>query len=95
VSQHDIPAEELFHELDNIVEVKLRVPEAPTVYDLAVTYRKIIQQRLEMAQESVLDTELNVANAQRIALASRARVASLQEQLDKLDRQIDTLVTFA
>jgi hypothetical protein len=91
---NDIPDTELFHELDNIVEVSLKVPASPTVYDLALSYRKTIQRRFETGEEAVFDAELAVANAQRIALAARARVAALKAQLETLDLQIDTLKTF-
>lgn len=94
MSKHDILDAELFHHLDNIVEVKLSVPAVPTVYDLALSYRKQIQRAFETAEESVFDAELAVANAQRIALAARSRVESLRAQLEQLDLQIDTLTTF-
>lgn len=72
-------------------DVILEVPTAPSVRDLAVAYRKKVQRELELAEEAVFDRELELANAQRIALAARARVTVLHTQLTGLDLQISQL----
>lgn len=92
MSPNDIPDEELFHALDDIVDVSLKVPSTPSVLDLALSYRKQVQRQFETAEEAVFDAELGVANAQRIALAARSRVTALAKQLDALDAQITPLM---
>lgn len=73
------------------LRLELNVLEQPTVLELAVAFRKKIQSQYEQAEEAVLDAELNVANAQRIAIASRSRVAAFAAQLESLDKQIALL----
>lgn len=73
------------------IKLELNVPEEPTVLEIATAFRRKIQAQHGQAEESVLDAELNVANAQRIALAARSKVATLAAQLATLDKQIELL----
>lgn len=77
--------------LPEMVAVSLEVPTEPSVRDLAVAYRRMVQHAFENAEEAVFDRELELANAERIANAARARAVALQAQLKALDSQISRL----
>jgi hypothetical protein len=77
---------------DEGITLKLKVPEEPTIKDMVLAYRTQLLEQVEIAEKSIFDAELDVANAQRIAVATRAKAARLRDGLDALDTQIKALL---
>lgn len=79
------------HEFNSKIAVELVVPEVPSVKDLATAFREKVEAELFVAEAEILDAELTVANAQRIANALREKVARLKAQVGGLNEQIQRL----
>jgi hypothetical protein len=73
------------------VELKLWVSDDPKLVDVARAYYIEVNKQAELAEEAILDAELAVANAQRIALATREKASRLRAQADMLALQITKL----
>lgn len=72
-------------------KVELYVPTMPDMFDLAEAYAKKLESKMNTAEESAFDAELQLANAQRIANHKRAEALRLRQQLEQLNKQIETM----
>lgn len=78
--------------MSDMIELKLRVPETPSARDIVAAYARNVLHAAEHAEEAIFDAELAVANAQRIALATREKAARLRAQSDALARQLEGMI---
>ena len=53
--------------------LELNVSENPSVLDLAIAFKNQLDTKVKTAEADIIDAELHVANAQRIAQAARSR----------------------
>ena len=71
--------------------LELNVSENPSVLDLAIAFKNQLDTKVKTAEADIIDAELHVANAQRIAQAARSRHQSLCQQLQVVEHQISVL----
>lgn len=77
--------------IHNSIELTLYVPPSPTARDIIRAYARDIARQAESAEESILDAELAVANAERIAISTRERAARLRTQHAALLQELKLL----
>lgn len=75
-------------------EIKLQVPDEPTVLDFQIAFKKQLELNLGTAMEEAFNAELEVANSQRIALHKRAIANRLQAQLEQVEKALAVLTEF-
>jgi hypothetical protein len=78
--------------MNDLIELKLHVPESPSARDLVAAYAKNVLRDAEHVEACIFDTELAVANAQRIAAATREKAARLRTQFDSLTAQLEAMI---
>lgn len=77
------------------MEISFRVPDAPSVLDFQVAFKKQLESRHISAMEDAFTAELDVANAQRIAIHKRELANRLKEELDHAERELSVLAELA
>lgn len=74
-----------------MINLTLKVPEEPSILDFQLALKKQLEDHLVNAKEAAFTAELDVANAQRIAIHKRGVANRFQEQLDHVENELSLL----